>query len=208
MTLFSKYATLGLLLISTLSAHEHWLFTESSQYSIGDSVVISLRSGHSVGESEFLIDTKLIQNAVLIHPDNTQEAIQFVPQRQAHIATFQALESGSYAILVNLRKRSKGPSIYLMKTQVQVGSALNTQHPIPSQELEIIKVESDSSFSVFAGDIPVKVPLTLLAPDGSERSLIMDRSGKSRFTPHQRGLHVLICHFRRQTASYSLYMGI
>lgn len=194
-------------MITGLSAHEHWLFCESSQYSVGDSVMISLRSGHSLGESEFLIDTKLIQNAVVIRPDNTQEPIQFIPMGQEHIAAFQALEPGIYSILVNLRKRSKGPSIYLMKIQVQVGSQLNSYDPIPTQELEVMKLKTDSTFWVFAGDTPVKAPLSLLAPDGSQRSLLMDREGKVRFSPSQTGLHVLICHFRRQTASYSLYMG-
>ncbi len=194
-------------MITGLSAHEHWLFSESSHFSVGDAVEISLRSGHAVGESEFLIDTKLIQNAVVIHPDNTREPIQLMPQGQEHIASFQALEPGIYTILVNLRKRNKGPSIYLLKTQVQVGTQLNAFHPKPTQELEIMGVDSDTSFTVFAGTAPVKAPLTLLAPDGSERSLIMDREGLSRFSPGQPGLHVLICHFRRQTTSYSLYIG-
>ncbi len=80
-------------------------------------------------------------------------------------------------------------------------------HPKLTQELEIMSVDSDTSFTVFAGTAPVKVPLTLFTPDKSERSLIMDREGKSRFSPNQAGLYVLICHFRRQTASYSIYIG-
>ncbi|MCF7826963.1 MAG: hypothetical protein K9M55_00265 [Candidatus Marinimicrobia bacterium] len=204
---FSTRTLVSLLVMTVgLWAHEHWLYTESPSYAIGDSIGVTLRSGHSPGNSEFLIDTQLIQTALIIRPDNTQEPIQLHASGNEHIAYFQTMTPGTYTILVNLRKRNKGPSIYLLKTQVRVGSPELDSPLAPTQELEIMPAGSGTSFSVFASADPVKVPLTLLAPDGSERSLIMDREGISAFTPAQAGFHVLICHFRRQTASYSVYI--
>jgi len=193
------------LALGTLNAHEHWLFTELPAYSSGDSVTVVLRSGHSVGESEFLIETKLIQQAVVIGPDNMEIPIDLHPEGTEHIGSFQVLTPGTYTVLVNLRKRSKGPFIYLLKTRIQVGPKKNGS--IPTQELEIIKDETTPSFSVFAGGDRVKAPIMLLLPDGSDRSLIMDRDGKSSFFSDQTGFYVAICHFRRQTASYSFHIG-
>ncbi len=204
---FSLKALIVLLILGgNVHAHEHWLFTETDQYQPGDTVSIHIRSGHAGGSSEFLIATKLIQEALLVGPDGTQTELDFNPIDMEHIASIHVQTPGSYTVLVNLRKRSKGPFTYLLKTGFQVGSESTELVDTPVQELEIAFGEAENTLKVFSHGEAVIVPISLMSGSHEGRSLTMDRSGVSRFTPEQSGLQVAICHFRRQTASYSFYM--
>lgn len=203
----SKILAFQFLLVFALNAHEHWLYTESNNFAPGDSITVHLRSGHTAEESEFLIDTKLIQEAFIISPTGQQSPLHFQVNGNEHTCTFQSQEAGIYTILTNLRKRSQGPFTYLLKTQIQVGPDNKMTDNIPSQELEIVFGETEHSLQVLAAGEPMKVPIVQMSQGHDGHSLSMDRYGVSAFTPDTPGFQVAICHFRRQTASYSFYLG-
>ncbi len=92
-------------------------------------------------------------------------------------------------------------------TKILIGKAGTKQGSVSVQELEITSHKSRYSLNVLAAGIPVKAPISLISPGQVGHSLTMDRQGVSKFTPSQSGFYVAICHFRRQTASYSFYTG-
>ncbi|MCF7823196.1 MAG: DUF4198 domain-containing protein [Candidatus Marinimicrobia bacterium] len=197
---------ISILLLWTLvtNAHEHWLYTDYANYKAGDVVTVHLHSGHTTGESEFLIDTKLIREAFVVDPEGHRTPLIFKPEGQEHIATFTCTVPGTHDIIANLRKRPSGPFSYLLKTRVQAGTNPTIMQPT-NQELEIVAENPVSTLQVFTGAEQVKVPIALFSPDGSEHSLIMDREGISQFNSDQSGFHLAVCHFRRQTACFSFY---
>ncbi len=199
--------TLLLLSVFPLNAHEHWLYTDAPSYHPGDSITIHIRSGHLGEESEFLINSNLIQIARVIDADGRETPLNFQIDEQEHTCHFLPLKSGIYTIQVKLRKRNKGPFNYLLKTQIRVGSNLNVISPVKADELEIIPGDSPFTLRVMAGGESVKVPISLTTGGQEGRSLSMDRHGVSTIVPGTQGLSIAICHFRRQTASYSFYAG-
>lgn len=204
MKITQKYLLVFFLGTLVVNAHEHWLCSDRGSYTAGDSITIHLRSGHSATESEFLIDTKLIREAFVIDPEGRHSYLTFLPTDLEHIASFSANLPGTYTIIANLRKRPSGPFTYLLKTEIQVGSEAS-KVPREYQQLEISMDGQANSFSVFSREQGVKVPILLFSPDGRSHSLIMDREGKSQFSPEASGFYVAVCHFRRQTASYCFF---
>jgi len=196
-----------LLALTTLSAHEHWLITDFPQYAQQDSITIRLRSGHTPGKSEFLIKTDLIQESFLMGPDGKQSPLDFLPHEKEHICTFLGVQPGIYTVYVNLRKRSKGPFTYLLKTTLQVGDLTRSESSTLPQELEIVNGNSELILQVSTLGQPMKVPISSMSEDQAIHSLTMNSNGVSTLDPDQIGFHVAICHFRRQAASYSFYLG-
>ncbi|NQV15457.1 hypothetical protein HQ531_08375 [bacterium] len=207
MTALAKRISLLLLAVLSLSAHEHWLFTDSSTYTITDSITVHLRSGHTAEESEFLLATNLIQEALVILPDGQQQTLNFQANGKEHTSSFAVRKAGAYTIIVNLRKRNKGPFSHLLKTQIQVGSGNKVPEVATAQGLEIVFNKTPHSLQVLAEGEAVKVPIMLISQGYAGRSLSMDRHGLSIFTPDEPGFQVAVCHFRRQTASFSFYTG-
>ncbi|MCF6238930.1 MAG: DUF4198 domain-containing protein [Candidatus Marinimicrobia bacterium] len=202
-----KITILLFLTVIGLNAHEHWLYTDAPVYSPGDSIQVHLRSGHLGGASEFLINSQLIQVASLVDPDGHETPLNMQPVNNEHTCSFLPQRFGEYTILVKLRKRNKGPYSYLLKTLVQVGSIANTTAYTPNQELEILPGGPPNTLRVMTAGEPVKVPISLTSEGGVGRSLSMDRHGVSSISPNHQGFSIAICHFRRQTASYSFYLG-
>ncbi|MEA3285750.1 MAG: hypothetical protein U9Q77_00030 [Candidatus Marinimicrobia bacterium] len=202
-----QFAILLLVGVVTLNAHEHWLYTDSPSYHPGDTITIHIRSGHLGGESEFLLGSHLIQFARIIDPEGQESPLEFQINGQEHISHFLPQQSGLYTILVKLRKRNKGPFSYLLKTQIQIGPVLNTTSTMDSDELEIRPGDVPYTLRVTLAGEPVKVPISLTTGGLEGHSLSMDRHGISTFAADTRGFSIAICHFRRQTASFSFYAG-
>jgi len=197
---------LSLVLFSTqIIAHEHWLATDKGQYDPGEAVEIVLKSGHQPGASEFLLEDKLIREAYVRTPGGKQINLDFEIVDLHRHATIQAGEPGVYVVIVNLRKRSSGPHIYLMKTVFSVGTA-NAFQAAASQALELVGTATGNTLQVRQGDSAVITPISWLEPGTEGRSLNMDRTGLSSLPEGIAGYQVFVTHFRRQSASLGLWI--
>lgn len=207
MPLRTKLLILVFLPMLTLNAHQHWLYVESANPSVGDSIHVHFRTGHNLEHENLLISERLIREAYIISPSEQSVPLTFQVKSGVHIASFQATETGIYTAYVNLRKRSSGPFAYLLKTRVKVGAG-DTSIDFPhNQELEIVMNESEHSFEVFSQNDAVKTSVFLLTKGNPPASLIMDRNGISKVSKAETGFYVAVSHFRRQTTSYSFYLG-
>ena len=205
MKFVTKIILTTLLSIVALNGHEHWLFTDAPSYKVGESIAIHLQSGHVLGDSEFLISTRLIREAFVITPSGEDTSFVFEVNGNEHIYVFKADKPGQYTVLVNLRKRNKGQFTHLLKTTFLVGNTPYDTQKSKNQELEIVFGDSSHSLRVLTNGEAVNVPIKLMTEDQIDRSLIMNRKGISVFASESPGFHVAVCHFRRQAASFSFY---
>jgi len=200
-----KTCLLLFLFSSLLSAHEQWLATDFPSYVPGDTIIVRLQSGHTLGSSDFLISSKLIQEVLLFSPTGQQTKLELQPAELEYVGNFVAVTAGTWTVRVHLRKRRQGPWVYLLQHEIQVGSS---DDPLPQLPVEELEVQTDSSFSVFkvvAAGEPVKVPVLLMSASSPGHSLSMDRYGFSTAGDLAPGFYVAVSHFRRQTASLAFY---
>ena len=194
------------LLSICLQGHEHWLYVEPAAVSVGDSIQVSISSGHQLGDSDFLIPPKLIRETFVITPSGSRIPLDLHVEGGQHISRFLAGEAGVYTVFVNLRKRPRGPYDYLLKTRVKVDMVQPVAELPHDQELEVVLDENQRSVQVFSGRESIKTPIQIMTTDReAPKSLIMDRTGASSLEGYQ-GFCVIISHFRRQTTSYAFYL--
>ena len=202
-----KLLPLILLFSFHLEAHEHWLQVPAGPFQSGQRIEILLRSGHSPGPSEFLLDTDLIQEAYVQDPTGGRQMLEFQAFELEHRAAFQSETTGAYTVVVKLRKRNKGPFSHFLTTRFQVGSPASGSVPIPDLDLAIVVEEGVSALHVTTMGEPAVVPVFLMEEGSPGHSLSMDKMGHCSLTGLKPGFYVAVAHYRRQTSSHALYIG-
>jgi hypothetical protein len=192
-----------LLIVLPLHAHEHWVSLSPGPYQSDQPLTVSIRSGHELGESEFLIDTDLIQEANVQAPSGIHIPLKMQAQGNEHIAAYTPTEEGEYEILIKFRKRDKGPFSHILMTRFQVGDAKTAASSGQDADLAIVLDRVERKLGVIHKGDPVNVPIQLLRTDSRGSSLLRDGEGLSSLENIGPGFYVAVAHFRRQTVSLS-----
>ncbi len=168
-------------LVSVLTAasparsHEHWLDVGGPLAAVGDTVSVTLSSGHYFPDAVMAIKGKVLQPVEILSPDGEVRTIEFVSQEKMRMGSVVIESEGLHVLRFTLKRpRAKEPS-YEGKTFLIAGDGGDDPEAyvlghgleiVPSGPLSGIAVGGEFSVTVLLDGTRVSAELQVMPEEG------------------------------------------
>ncbi|MFC1848681.1 DUF4198 domain-containing protein [candidate division CSSED10-310 bacterium] len=124
--------------INHVSAHEHWLDADDYYVAVGDTVVLSLCSGHEFPTRAMVLKERVIHITEVLKPDGVSEKLSLTSGQKCWQASFCGHKAGTYLFRFTLKQPQLKEPKYQAKAIIIVGGVDNPERYQFGQWLEIV----------------------------------------------------------------------
>jgi len=193
--------------------HNHWFMLDNISPQPGETVQLTINSGHHFPEGTFALPENFLVRQMVISPSGQSDFQTQVAEKQRH-ASFEFKEPGIYLFQFDVKKPQMKKIKYSGRMWIatrgiveahslKLGKGLEI---VPQELLFSLKPGEDLAIQVLNNDQPVKAACTVFFPDGTQVLLQMNPGEATNFKLKSPGSYLLISHYNGAGSSLVFHL--